>query len=101
MGSGPSKMEAVQADEGSERAKLGPQYRGTGCLPAGVGASQSEHKLDHAVGQRIPRATNGRDAGRSADAGTGAGRWETSIYSAGKGNGGETRWAKRDHHRTG
>src|SRR5580704_15881361 len=46
MGPGPSKMEAVQADEGSEKAERGSQYSGTGCVPSGVGAAKPEHKLD-------------------------------------------------------
>src|SRR5580698_4407394 len=101
MGSGPSEMEAGQADEGSEKTKLGSQYSGTGCLPTSFGAPQPEHKLDHSSGQRLPRATKGCDGGRSAHASASESCRETSIHSAGNGSDGESGWAKRDHHRAG
>ena len=94
-------MEAVQTDEGSEKAELGPQYPGAGCLPAGADAPKPEHKLDDSTGQRIPRATKGRDAGGSANAGAGASCRETSVHSAGDGSDGESGWAKCYHHRAG
>src|ERR1700689_3225335 len=101
MGSGPSKMEAVQTDAGSEKAELGAQYPGAGCLPTGIGAPKPEHKLSNSIGQRIPRATRRCDAGGPSNAGAGASCREASIHSAGNGSDGESGWAKCDHHRTG
>ena len=69
------KIEALQTDGRSEKAKLGFQYPGTGCLPTGAGAPK-DTAWTTGIGRCISRATMGRHALGSAYAGAGAGQWQ-------------------------
>jgi hypothetical protein len=101
MGSGPSKMEALETDEGSEKAELGTQHPGPRCLPASIGTPKPGRRLDNIAGQRGPRARSGCDASGSANASRGARFRETSINSAGNGNARESGWARCHQYRAG